>query len=138
MSTANSWEQIQLFCRQQSLDLKAENQELKNVKDYQVPEAVGPPDLLSGHLLTTCVDGPAQVEDGCVSSEAHSVKSQKINPSGRSDTTDAQICEFKDGGQRLPEEEKIKSFSVKIRRKMSNLKISSTPAFRTFKRICFR
>ncbi|XP_021087198.1 shieldin complex subunit 2 [Mesocricetus auratus] len=117
MSTANSWEQIQLFCRQQSLDLKAENQELKNVKDYQVPEAVGPPDLLSGHLLTTCVDGPAQVEDGCVSSEAHSVKSQKINPSGRSDTTDAQICEFKDGGQRLPEEEKNQKLQCENKKK---------------------
>ncbi|XP_035308318.1 shieldin complex subunit 2 isoform X2 [Cricetulus griseus] len=110
MSTANAWEQIQLFCRQQSLDLKAENQKLKNLKDYQVPETVGPSDLLSGHLLTTSVNKTVQVEDGfiCSTSETHSIKSQKINPSGWSDMTNVQICEFKDRGHHLPEEKNQK------------------------------
>nr|XP_048277496.1 shieldin complex subunit 2 isoform X3 [Myodes glareolus]XP_048277498.1 shieldin complex subunit 2 isoform X3 [Myodes glareolus] len=107
-STANAWEQIQLLYKQQSLHLKAENQELENLKDYQIPETAALPDVLSGHLLTTHVTRSVQMEDGfiCSASETQSMKSQKAHPSGRSDMPDVQICEFKDRGQHLPEEEK--------------------------------
>ncbi|XP_057626741.1 shieldin complex subunit 2 [Chionomys nivalis] len=107
-STTNAWEQIQLLYKQQSLHLKAENQELENLKDYQVPETAALPNVLSSHLLTTCVSRCVQVEDGfiCSASETQSMKSQKAHPSGRSDRPDEQICEFKDRVQHLPEEEK--------------------------------
>lgn len=115
-STSNAWEQIQLLYKQQSLHLKAENQELENLKDYQIPETAALPNVLSGHLLTTHVTRSVQMEDGfiCSASETQSMKSQKAHPSGRSDTPDEQICEFKDRVQHLPEEEKLQCDAKKI------------------------
>ncbi|XP_076400515.1 shieldin complex subunit 2 isoform X4 [Peromyscus maniculatus bairdii] len=135
MSTANTWEQIQLLYKQHSLYLKAENQELQNPKDYQIPETAGPPDVLSGHLSTTYVTRSAQVEDGfiCCASETQSVKSQKMNPSGRSGMTNVQICEFKDRVQHLPEEEKYQKFqceNMKLRDEQS--KNQSNPCVQNF------
>lgn len=135
MSTANTWEQIQLLYKQHSLYLKAENQELQNLKDYQIPETAGPPDVLSGHLSTTYVTRSAQVEDGfiCCASETQSIKSQKMNPSGRSGMTNVQICEFKDRVQHLPEEEKYQKFqceNMKLRDEQS--KNQSNPCVQNF------
>lgn len=115
-STTNAWEQIQLLYKQQSLHLKAENQELENLKDYQIPETAALPNVLSGHLLTTHVTRSVQMEDGfiCSASETQSMKSQKAHPSGRSDIPDEQICEFKDRVQHLPEEEKLQCDAKKI------------------------
>ncbi|XP_059129124.1 shieldin complex subunit 2 [Peromyscus eremicus] len=135
MSTANAWEQIQLLYKQHSLYLKAENQELKNLKDYQIPETAGPPDVLSDHLSTTYVTRSAQVENGfiCSASETQSIKSQKINPSGQSDMTNVQICEFKDRVQHLSEEEKYQKFqceNMKLRDEKS--KNQSNPCVQNF------
>ncbi|XP_038204401.1 shieldin complex subunit 2 isoform X2 [Arvicola amphibius] len=115
-STTNAWEQIQLLYKQQSLHMKAENQELENLKDYQIPETAAFPDVLSGHLLTAPVARSVQMEDGliCSASETQSMKSQKAHPSGRSDTPDVQISEFKDRVQHLPEEEKYQCDAKKI------------------------
>ncbi|XP_049996621.1 shieldin complex subunit 2 isoform X2 [Alexandromys fortis] len=115
-STTNAWEQIQLLYKQQSLHLKAENQELENLKDYQIPETAALPNVLSGHLLTTHVTRSVQMEDGfiCSASETQSMKSQKAHPSGRSDIPEEQICEFKDRVQYLPEEEKLQCDAKKI------------------------
>ncbi|XP_041518265.1 shieldin complex subunit 2 isoform X2 [Microtus oregoni] len=115
-STTNAWEQIQLLYKQQSLHLKAENQELENLKDYQIPETAALPNVLSGHLLTTHVTRSVQMEDGfiCSASETQSMESQKAHPSGRSDIPDEQICEFKDRVQHLPEEEKLHCDAKKI------------------------
>ncbi|XP_075844834.1 shieldin complex subunit 2 isoform X2 [Microtus pennsylvanicus] len=115
-STTNAWEQIQLLYKQQSLHLKAENQELENLKDYQIPETAALPNVLSGHLLTTHVTRSVQMEDGfiCSASETQSMESQKAHPSGRSDIPDEQICELKDRVQHLPEEEKLQCDAKKI------------------------
>lgn len=115
-STTNAWEQIQLLYKQQSLHLTAENQELENLKDYQIPETSAFPNVLSGHLLTTHVTRSVQMEDGfiCSASETQSMKSQKAHPSGRSDIPDEQICEFKDRVPHLPEEEKLQCDAKKI------------------------
>ncbi|CAH7355690.1 shieldin complex subunit 2 isoform X2 [Phodopus roborovskii] len=135
MSTANAWEQIQFFCRQQSPDLKGENQELKNLQDYQVPGAVGPPALLSDHLLTTYVNRTVQVEDGfiCSASETHSITSQKINPSGQSDMTNVKTCEFKDRVQHLPEEEENQKLQCENKEIIDEQsKNQSNPCFQNF------
>ncbi|KAL6082418.1 hypothetical protein STEG23_019447 [Scotinomys teguina] len=135
MSTANAWEQIQLLYKQHSLYLKAENQELKNLKDYQIPETTGPPDVLSGHLSTTYVTRSAQVEDGfiCSASETQSIKSQKINPSGQSDMTNEQICEFRDRVQHLPEEEKYQKLQCEnMKHRDEQSKNQSNPCVQNF------
>lgn len=105
MSTANAWEKVQLFYKQHSLYLKTENQELKNLEDCQVSEALSPPDLLSGHLLPTYVSRSAQVKEGSTysASETQSVRLQKTN---QNDVTNVPICGYEDRVQCLPEEEK--------------------------------
>ncbi|XP_050997850.1 shieldin complex subunit 2 isoform X1 [Acomys russatus] len=104
MSTANTWEKVQLFYKQHSSYLKAENQELKNLEDCPVPEALGPPDPLSGHLLATYVSSPAQVEGGFAHSafESQRVRFQEINVR---DVASVQTCGDKDRVQPLPGEE---------------------------------
>ncbi|XP_063131656.1 shieldin complex subunit 2 isoform X2 [Rattus norvegicus] len=103
MSTANTWEKVQLFFKQRSLCLKAGDQEFKSLEDCQVPEGFGPPGLLSGHLLTTYVNRSAQAEEDFKHSESETqnVKSQKIS---LSDMTS--VCRLTDRVQHLPEEEK--------------------------------
>ncbi|XP_021059509.1 shieldin complex subunit 2 isoform X2 [Mus pahari] len=110
-STANAWEKVRLFYKQHSLYLKTGNQEFKNLEDCQVLEGLGPPGLLSGHLLTTPVSRSAQVDEDTkhCAPEAQSVKSQ----GNLSDMTSGQMCALEDGVQQLPEEEKYQKLQCK-------------------------
>ncbi|XP_058398814.1 shieldin complex subunit 2 isoform X2 [Diceros bicornis minor] len=111
MSTADSWKKIQLFYNQHSLHLEDEKCKHKNLEDYQVLEAIGPPYLLNGHFLANSVTRSIHVKDDfthCIS-ETETIKSRKIHPLGMSDitTSDVQICGFKGRVQHLTEEEKF-------------------------------
>ncbi|XP_029415158.1 shieldin complex subunit 2 isoform X2 [Nannospalax galili] len=134
MSTADAWEKIQLLYSQHSLHLKAENEALKNLKDCEVLDAAGLQDL-SGHFLTTCVNGAVQREDDFIysSSETQNIKSRKSYPSGLSDMTDSviEICGFEDRVQHLQEDyQKLHCENKKILDEQS--KSQSNPCVQNF------
>ncbi|XP_045424982.1 shieldin complex subunit 2 isoform X4 [Lemur catta] len=110
MATADSWKEIQLLQNQHSLCLKDEKHEHKNLENYQAPESIGPPDLLSGHFLANSMSRSVHAKDDFIRSisETQNIKSQKTHPLRLSDVTDSdvQICGFKGRVQQLTEEEK--------------------------------
>ncbi|XP_075866314.1 shieldin complex subunit 2 isoform X3 [Microcebus murinus] len=110
MATAGPWKEIQLLYNQHSLCLKDEKHEHKNLESYQVPESIGPPDLLSGHFLANAMNRSVHVKDDFIHSisETQNINSQKTHPLGLSDVTnsDVQICGFKGRVQHLTKEEK--------------------------------
>ncbi|XP_021102406.1 protein FAM35A isoform X4 [Heterocephalus glaber] len=99
MSTANHWGKIQLLYHQHALHVKEESCKPKNLKDCQVPEAVGAPGLVSS----------VQSKSGFPHSvyETQDGKLQK-NPSGPSamPTSSVQIRGCKGTAQHLFKEEK--------------------------------
>ncbi|XP_069317153.1 shieldin complex subunit 2 isoform X2 [Eulemur rufifrons] len=110
MATADPWKEIQLLHNQHSLCLKDEKHEHKNVENYQAPESIGPPDLLSGHFLANSMNRSVHAKDDFIRSisETQNIKSQKTHLLRLSDVTDSnvQICGFKGRVQHLTEEEK--------------------------------
>lgn len=109
MSVADPWKKIQLLCSQHSLYLKDEKPH-NNLENCEVPEAIGSPDLLSGHFLTNCMNRHVHVKYDFVHSvsETQNIESQKIHSSRLSDVTSSnmQICGFKSAVPHLTEEEK--------------------------------
>lgn len=115
MSTADPWKKIQLLCNPHSLHLKNEKCKHKNLGDYQVLEAPGPPDPLNGHFLANSMNRSVHVKDDfihCIS-ETQTIKFQKSHPIRMSDITnsDVQICELKGRVQYLTEEENYQKLS---------------------------
>lgn len=115
MSTAGPWKKIQLLYNPHSLHLKNENCKHKNLEDYQILEAPGPPDPLNGHFPANSMNRSVHVKDDfihCIS-ETQTIKFQKSHPLRRSDLTnsDVQICGFKGRIQHLTEEEKCQKLS---------------------------
>ncbi|XP_017372449.1 shieldin complex subunit 2 isoform X5 [Cebus imitator] len=110
MSVADPWKKIQLLYNQHSLYLKDEKHEHKNLENYEVPESIDSPDLLSGHYLANYVNRHVHVKDDFVHSvfETQNVESQKIHSSRLSDVTSSnmQICGSKGRVSYLTEEEK--------------------------------
>ncbi|XP_003930007.1 shieldin complex subunit 2 isoform X3 [Saimiri boliviensis] len=110
MSVADPWKKIQLLYNQHSLYLKDEKHEHKNLENYEVPESIDSPDLLSGHFLANYVNRHVHVKDDFVHSvfETQNVESQKIHSSRLSDVTSShmQICGSKGRVSYLTEEEK--------------------------------
>ncbi|XP_032987266.1 shieldin complex subunit 2 isoform X2 [Rhinolophus ferrumequinum] len=115
MSTAEPWKKIQLLCNPHSLHLKNEKCKHKNLGDYQVLEAPGPPDPLNGHFLANSMNRSVHVKHDfihCIS-ETQTIKFQKSHPIRMSDITnsDVQICELKGRVQYLTEEENYQKLS---------------------------
>ncbi|XP_032125985.1 shieldin complex subunit 2 isoform X2 [Sapajus apella] len=110
MSVADPWKKIQLLYNQHSLYLKDEKHEHKNLENYEVPESIDSPDLLSGHYLANYMNRHVHVKDDFVHSvfETQNVESQKIHSSRLSDVTSSnmQICGSKGRVSYLTEEEK--------------------------------
>ncbi|XP_008058305.1 protein FAM35A [Carlito syrichta] len=116
ISTTSPWKKIQLLYNPHSLHLKDEKCKHKNLENCQVPESVGSPDLLSGHLLANSVNRSIHVKDDFIHSisETQNIKSQKrIHPSGLSNVinSNVQIPELKSRVQHLTEEEKNEHLS---------------------------
>ncbi|XP_054436455.1 shieldin complex subunit 2 [Pteronotus mesoamericanus] len=110
MSTADPWKKIQLLYNQHSLHLKDEKCKNKNLEDYQVLEALGPPDLPNGHFSENSVNRSVHVNDDfihCIS-ETQALKFQRSDPLWMSDKTnsDVQICACHGRVQHLTGEEK--------------------------------
>ncbi|XP_064230488.1 shieldin complex subunit 2 isoform X5 [Aotus nancymaae] len=110
MSLADPWKKIQLLYNQHSLYLKDEKHEHKNLENYEVPESIDSPDLLSVHFLANYVNRHVHVKDDFVHSvfETQNVESRKIHSSRLNDVTSSnmQICGSKGRVSYLTEEEK--------------------------------
>uniref|UniRef100_A0A8C8Y6V8 Shieldin complex subunit 2 n=1 Tax=Panthera leo TaxID=9689 RepID=A0A8C8Y6V8_PANLE len=110
ISDDDPWKKIQLLYNHRSLHPRDEKGMHETLEDYQVLEAVGPPDLPRGHFLTKAMNEPVHVKEDfthCIS-ETETGKSQKSHLLGVSDITssDVQIRELKDRVQHLTEGEK--------------------------------
>lgn len=110
ISDDDPWKKIQLLYNHRSLHPRDEKGMHETLEDYQVLEAVGPPDLPRGHFLTKAMNEPVHVKEDfthCIS-EMETGKSQKSHILGVSDITssDVQIRELKGRVQHLTEGEK--------------------------------
>ncbi|XP_046929028.1 shieldin complex subunit 2 isoform X3 [Lynx rufus] len=110
ISDDDPWKKIQLLYNHRSLHPRDEKGMHETLEDYQVLEAVGPPDLPRGHFLTKAMNEPVHVKEDfthCIS-ETETGKSQKSHLLGVSDKTssDVQIRELKGRVQHLTEGEK--------------------------------
>ncbi|XP_026918286.2 shieldin complex subunit 2 isoform X4 [Acinonyx jubatus] len=110
ISDDDPWKKIQLLYNHRSLHPRDEKGMHETLEDYQVLEAVGPPDLPRGHFLTKAMNEPVHVKEDfthCIS-ETETGKSQKSHVLGVSDITssDVQIRELKGRVQHLTEGEK--------------------------------
>uniref|UniRef100_A0A8C9K6U1 Shieldin complex subunit 2 n=1 Tax=Panthera tigris altaica TaxID=74533 RepID=A0A8C9K6U1_PANTA len=110
ISDDDPWKKIQLLYNHRSLHPRDEKGMHETLEDYQVLEAVGPPDLPRGHFLTKAMNEPVHVKEDfthCIS-ETETGKSQKSHLLGVSDITssDVQIRELKGRVQHLTEGEK--------------------------------
>ncbi|XP_023096403.2 shieldin complex subunit 2 isoform X3 [Felis catus] len=110
ISDDDPWKKIQLLYNHRSLHPRDEKGMHETLEDYQVLEAVGPPDLPRGRFLTKAMNEPVHVKEDfthCIS-ETETGKSQKSHLLGVSDITssDVQIRELKGRVQHLTEGEK--------------------------------
>ncbi|XP_060046972.1 shieldin complex subunit 2 isoform X2 [Erinaceus europaeus] len=112
-SAADPWKKFCLLYNQHSSHMKGGKCKHRNLDDYQIPETVGPEDLLSHHFPTNSNNRSVHVKDDFINcpSETQSIKCQEIHPSEMNDTTnsDVQMCEFKCRVQHSVEEEKCQT-----------------------------